>query len=166
MSDILIREMKSEDATKVASLYEASWRRIYHDLLSADVLEEQIAKRFSKDKQSAEANDPDCITLVALEDGEVVGAVAANMDDRNQAWLNRLHLSPGKFGSGLADDLLRATLIKHTGLQTIMIKILAGNERAIAFYKKHGFGITDEVTADEELGGAATVIMTRTISRS
>ncbi len=166
MSKVHIREMKPEDVEKVVSLYEASWRRTYGSLLSREILETQIAKRFSTQKQSAEVQDEDIITIVAVEDDKIMGAVSAHMDERNQAWLDRLHLVPGEFGSGLADNLLRATLTKHTGLQSIMIKILKGNDRAIAFYEKHGFDITEDVATDKELGGVPTVIMTRTIARS
>ncbi len=160
-----IREMTAEDAIEVSSLYTSSWERTYGPLLEQSILEEQIAKRFTPDLQRSEAVDPDIITLVATEDGKIVGASLAKMDARNQAWLDRLHLLPGYFGSGLAQNLLRATIAKHSGLQTIALKVLKANLRAIAFYEKHGFGVTDEVSGDASVGGADTVVMTRTIPR-
>jgi len=161
-----IRNMTQEDAAEVSKLYVGSWQRTYGSLLEKKVLEEQIAERFSAEIQAEEARDPDIITLVAVEDGKIVGASLAAMDERNQAWLDRLHLLPGYFGSGLAEDLLRATLAKHTGLQTIALKVLTENKRAIAFYEKHGFSLTDEIANDPQVGGADTVVMTRTIARS
>ena len=126
----------------------------------------EIEKRFTPRLQREEAEDPDIITLVATENGTLVGASLSKMDTRNQAWLDRLHLLPGYFGSGLAQDLLHATIAKHTGLQTIALKVLKSNERAIGFYEKHGFSITDEIPRDDTVGGADSVVMTRTIPRS
>lgn len=160
-----IREMSAEDAKQVSALYADSWRRTYERIYDSDELDRQIAKRFTPELQRSEALDSDIITLVAALDGTIIGASLAKMDKRNQAWLDRLHILPTHFGSGLAEDLLRATLAKHSGLQTIALKVLKGNERAIAFYNKHGFAITDEVLDDPSVGGADAVIMTRTLSR-
>lgn len=160
-----IREMVGEDAQAVSDLYAGSWQRSYGGLMGEAELTAEIGKRFSADKQAREAADPDIITLVALEDGVVVGATLSKMDERNQAWIERIHLVPEKFGSGIAEDLLRATLAKHSGLQSIALKVLSDNSRAIAFYEKHGFSVTDKITADPDVGGADSLIMSRTIPR-
>ena len=140
-----IRDMTSKDAEAVSSLYAESWSRTYGPLYDEAGLQAEISKRFSPDKQVEEANNPDIITLVAVEDGKIVGASKSEMDDRNQAWIDRVHVLPEYFGTGIADDLMRATLTKHYGLQSIALKVLRGNDRAIAFYQKHGFSITDEI---------------------
>lgn len=162
---IHIREMQIEDATAVSQLYIASWKETYGDLFDEAQLTTELDKRFSIEKQVREAADPNIITLVAVEAESVVGASLSEMDDRNQAWIDRMHILPAYFGTGLADDLIRATLAKHTGLQSIALKVLRGNERAIAFYKKHGFVITDTIESDESVGGVDSVIMSRTIPR-
>ena len=163
---IQIREMSETDAAAVSALYAESWKQTYEELYDEAGLAREIAKRFSEAIQKAEANDPEVITLVAIDDGKLVGASSSDMDDRHQAWIERMHILPEYFGTGLADDLMRATLAKHTGLQSIALKVLKGNDRAIAFYEKHGFSVTDEITDDEKVGGAASVIMSRTIPRS
>ena len=162
---VQIREMTAEDAAAVSSLYIDSWQRTYGPILGEAELQKQIEKRFTPELQREEAENPDIITLVATKDGSIIGASLAMMDERNQAWLDRLHLLPGYFGSGLAENLLQATIAKHTGLQTIALKVLKGNERAIGFYKNHGFSITDEFASDATVGGADSVVMTRTIPR-
>jgi ribosomal protein S18 acetylase RimI-like enzyme len=160
-----VREMSAEDAEQVQALYADSWRRTYEHIYDSAELDRQIEKRFTPELQSDEAENGDIITLVATKDGVIVGASLAKMDDRNQAWLDRLHILPEHFGSGLAEDLLRATLTKHSGLQSIALKVLKGNERAIAFYGKHGFSITGEVEDDPSVGEVDAVIMTRTLPR-
>ncbi|MEM9277912.1 MAG: GNAT family N-acetyltransferase [Pseudomonadota bacterium] len=162
---IQIREMQVNDATSVSELYTASWKRTYGALYDEAGLAAEIAKRFSPEKQTAEAGNPDIITLVAVNEGKIIGASSSEMDERHQAWIDRMHILPEYFGTGLADDLIRATLAKHTGLQSIALKVLKGNDRAIAFYEKHGFAITDEIESDGQVGGAASIVMSRTIPR-
>ena len=160
-----IRAMKPVDAEVVSKLYEKSWRRTYGDNFDAQTLDAEVAKRFSEEIQKSEASNPDIITLLAEDDGTVVGASMSKMDDRNQAWIDRLHVLPEYFGSGLADNLMQATLAKHSGLQSIALKVLSGNDRAIAFYEKYGFTITETLENDANVGGATSVVMSRTISR-
>ncbi len=163
---VQIREMRAADAAEVFNLYADSWRSNYGKLYDANSLDGEIAKRFSEDKQRAEAEDPDIITLVAEDASQVVGAVLSSMDDRNQAWIERMHVVPAFKGTGLADDLMRAILVKHAGLQSIALKVLKGNDRAIRFYEKHGFFVTEEIASDATVGGASSIVMSRTIPRS
>ena len=162
---IQIREMLAGDAETVSALYADSWRRTYGDLYEDKVLDQQVAKRFSAEKQASEAEDAEIITLVVTDNEEVIGASLSMMDNRNQAWIDRMHILPAHFGTGLADDLMRATLAKHTGLHSIALKVLKGNDRAVGFYEKHGFAVTDTIESDEAVGGADAIVMTRTISR-
>jgi len=162
---VQIREMNAEDASDVSRLYIESWTRTYETAFDKDALDVETAKRFMVEKQAEEAENPDKITLVAVDEGKLVGASLSLMDDRHQAWIERLHVVKQYFGTGLADDMMRAILIKHTGLQSIALKVLEGNERAIGFYKRHGFTITEHIYDDEMVGGASSIIMTRIISR-
>ncbi|MEM7068965.1 MAG: GNAT family N-acetyltransferase [Pseudomonadota bacterium] len=162
---IQFREMVAGDAAEVSELYAGSWKRTYGSLYDEENLQIELDKRFSEEKQRSEAENADIITLVAVDGDRVVGAAHSMMDDRNQAWIERMHILPELHGSGLADDLMRATLAKHSGLQSIALKVLSGNDRAIAFYKKHGFSITEEISADKLVGGVPATIMSRTIPR-
>jgi len=157
--------MKVKDAADVSALYLDSWMRTYGSAFEKEALDAEIAKRFTVEKQVEEAENPNKITLVAIEAGRLVGASLSIMDERHQAWIERLHIAEEYFGTGLADDMMRAILVKHTGLQSIALKVLDGNDRAIGFYKRHGFAITEHVHDDEMVGGASSIIMTRTISR-
>lgn len=163
---VQIRDMQDADAAEVFKLYADSWRSTYESLYAAAELDVQISKRFTEDKQREEAENPDIITLVAEDEGRIVGAVLSLMDDRNQAWIERMHILPEYKGTGLADDLMRATLVKHSGLQSIALKVLKGNDRAVAFYQRHGFSVTDELESDDAVGGAGAIVMSRTIPRS
>ncbi|TIN54865.1 MAG: GNAT family N-acetyltransferase, partial [Mesorhizobium sp.] len=65
------------------------------------------------------------------------------------------------FGSGLAVDLLHAVLAAHAGIPSIALEVIEGNERAIAFYRKHGFEVAERRPAAHGVGGHASLIMRR-----
>lgn len=162
---ISIRDMTVDDAQVVSGIYANSWRKTYKALMSPEALEAEIAKRFSPELQASEAENPDILTIVAVEDDTIVGVSSASMDARHQAWIDRMHVVPKHQGKGVSERLLTATLAKHSGLQSIALKVLEGNKRAIGFYKKHGFSKTDVIKDDPNVGGATTVIMSRTLPR-
>jgi len=163
---IQIRDMQTEDAESVTEIYIDSWRQTYASALEPSVLESEIVKRFSVEKQVEEAADQDIITLVATRDNKIIGASLSTMDERHQAWIDRIHVLDAYRGKGIAGDLLKATLVKHSGLQSIALKVIEGNDRAIAFYEKHGFSKTDLIENAETIGGANAIVMSRTIPRS
>ena len=161
-----IRDMQGGDAEQVSQIYRDSWTRTYSGAFSASGLEIELQKRFSEEKQTAEAENPDVIALVAIENDAIIGASSSSMDERNQAWIDRMHVLPSHQGKGIADDLLTATLVKHSGLQSIALKVLQENDRAIAFYEKHGFSETELIENDPKVGGVNCIIMSRTLPRS
>jgi len=160
-----IRSMTPKDTQEVSALYRASWERIYGDVVG-NQLDAVIASWTLEEFQALGSDNPDLIALVVEESGKIVGASLSRMDERHQAWVDRIHILPEYFGTGLADDLLRATLAKHSGLQTIAVRVLSDNERSLAFYEKHGFKITGREQTGDTFGEVEALTMTRMLSRS
>ncbi|TIW20804.1 MAG: GNAT family N-acetyltransferase, partial [Mesorhizobium sp.] len=95
--------------------------------------------KHAPDKLAAELADDDKMSFVAERpDGSIAGYAMAAMDDRGDVMLDRLHIEPEEYGSGLATDLLHAVLAAHAGIASIALEVIEGNDRAIAFYRKHG----------------------------
>ena len=93
---------------------------------------------------------------VAEENGEVVGFVQGVIIDhqpgqdavfdavhepRKDGWIGLLYVEPEQRGSGIGRALLDE--MKHyfqsKNCDTLRLKVLSGNQRAIAFYEKYGF---------------------------
>lgn len=163
-----IRDMNENDAAAVSDLFQISWRETYEPIIGAEKTSDAIASRFSVEKQTQEVRDENVIALVAEDDdGKIIGAAMASMEsNRHQAWLDRMHVVPAAHGSGVADDLMHAVFAKHTGLHTLALSLVKGNERAKAFYEKHGFVVSDEVDdCDDGLKGVPTYVMTKLLQR-
>ena len=112
------------------------------------------------------ADDPRCVT-VAVD--EVTGATAESESERGDlvgyvfvlperlamiwdaAVLNELYVAPEHRGTGLADELMDAALSvaaeQDLPLDRLVLDVDAANERARAFYDRHGFASWGEMVA-------------------
>ena len=79
---------------------------------------------------------------------------------------DRLHIEAQEFGGGVAVDLLHAVLAAHAGIPSIALEVIEGNDRAIAFYRKHGFEVVERRPAAHGVGGHASLIMRRMLPRA
>ncbi|GAB6880308.1 GNAT family N-acetyltransferase [Halorubrum gandharaense] len=102
------------------------------------------------------ADDDRCVT-VAVDDGEVVGYVFCLPASMAFVWdaavLNELYVAPDYRGAGVADDLMAAALDlardQDLPLDRIVLDVDRKNERAQAFYDRHGFDHWGELVARE-----------------
>jgi ribosomal protein S18 acetylase RimI-like enzyme len=116
---------------------------------------------------AAELKDPDRMSFVAeRSDGSIAGYAMAGMDKAGDVMLDRLHIDKSEFGSGLAADLLRAVLAAHVGIPSIALEVLEGNDRAMAFYRKHGFEVVERGPASHGADGRFSFIMRKLLPRA
>jgi ribosomal protein S18 acetylase RimI-like enzyme len=120
----------------------------------ADV-EAYVGPHFTPARQAAELADPALATFVAEAAG---GALAAYAQVRapsphpvagpSAAELARLYVDWPWQGHGVADALLAAVLdtARAAGAPALWLAVLQRNARAIAFYRRRGFGIAGTST--------------------
>ena len=76
-------------------------------------------------------------TLVAVSDGTVIGV--GNVDlVREPATIWKLYVVPAAQGLGAGSALIRA-LVELAAGATVTLEYVDGNDRAAAFYARHGF---------------------------
>ena len=98
-------------------------------------------------------------------DGSIAGYAMAELKD-GDVMLDRLHVDKSEFGKGVAVDLLHAVLAAHAGMPSIALEVLEGNDRALAFYRKHGFEVVERRAASHGAAGHWSFIMRRLLPRA
>jgi len=109
---------------------------------------EHLATAYGTAQQGRELSDPDCITLLADEGGELAGyaqvrryPAPACVIGPAPVELARFYLDRSWHGRGLAQQLMAAVIGAATELGglTLWLGVWERNPRAIAFYAKSGF---------------------------
>ena len=145
---MLIRTATAADAAQIASVLNA--------LLGTTTIEWTVTPRTADDV--AEWLRAHEVVLVAEERGEVVGVAAFGWFRDVLKWPgyrftveNTVHVRQDRWGSGLADQLMRALMAKarETGKHTMIAAIDGANEASIRFHKRLGF---TEVARMPEVG--------------
>jgi diamine N-acetyltransferase len=131
--------------------------RMFADTFAADNTPEDmaayLAKSFNPEKQTAELSDPQCVFLIAEVDGQPVGysrllfgqapdCVGASKPME----IVRLYADKEWIGRGIGARLMSAALdlALKAGCDVVWLDVWDRNERAIAFYRRHGFEVCGE----------------------
>jgi RimJ/RimL family protein N-acetyltransferase len=154
--DLTIRPATAADASAIARIHVASWREAYAGIVPTQYLA-------SLDVAAREAWWDDVVgrttssTWVAELDQRTVGFAhlgpAGDEDaEPEDLELYAIYLDPETWGRGVARDLMRTVLDAAPESSAVSLWVLADNERARRFYKRHGFE-PDGVEKIEEIGG-------------
>ncbi len=146
-----IRHATIDDARALAELHVASWKAGYKGLVPDAYLERRSVERRCPQWQEILAN-PGSSVLVA---GDIDGFIAFEPETRE---IRALYIAPERFRDGVGTALLQAaheTLDGDTALW-----VFEGNERALAFYARHGYA-RDGATHVHEPTGLIEVWLTR-----
>jgi ribosomal protein S18 acetylase RimI-like enzyme len=159
-----IEEPTVDDATALGRVHVEVWRQAYDGLMPADYLVGLEAVAFADAWRNRLADPPSQeLRLVARDDlGIAAFSIAGppRIDDPPAAWeLYAINLLPRVQGTGLADELLDRSL----GDRAAYLWVIEGNERAQAFYRKHGFA-DDGGRAIDEPSGAPEIRMVRPVA--
>lgn len=125
-----IRRYTSDDWKRVCEIHDAARR----DELAAAKLD---AAYLTLEQTAENEGFHDYEIRVADENGLVVGFVAFTPDEL--AWL---YVDPACYGRGLGGALVAAALSEATG--PVSAEVLAGNDAALALYRKAGFEVVGQ----------------------
>ena len=150
-----VRPFRRDDADEVGRVHLQVWREAYAYLdLPADFLERlDPVKAADRWRLRFEMDEPDGVVVVATgRDGEIVGLASAGPTrdpDAPTEWeLYSINVLAAHHGSGVADQLILAAVARRPAT----LWVLHGNTRAVAFYRKHGFGLEGEAKVHDGTG--------------
>lgn len=160
LGDVIIRTAEVQDAAEIARVHVASWREAYAGIVPADYLAalEPGARQAEWADHLRNGPRDGVRTWVAWGEGRVLGfaSLGASRDEdagRNEQEIYSIYLDPGMWGRGVARDLLRTVLGEIKPPVPVSLWVLADNERAQHFYRRHGFS-PDGTERMHEVGGS------------
>ena len=129
------------DADALARLHVATWRETYVGLLPAGYLGAMDVKRHARRwRAQLAASVKPAPVLVAEQRGGLAGYCAGGRASGADAEVFTLYVLKRAQGGGLGAELLRdmARVLKADGAVSLHLWVLAGNDRARAFYQHLG----------------------------
>ena len=156
-----IEEPTVDDADELGRIHVEIWRQAYAGLMAEDYLDGLDPAAFAEKWRSRLGDPlPGTVRLAVRDDEGIVGFSTAGPPRITEApaglELYAINLLPRAHGTGLADELLDATI----GDRAAYLWVIEGNERATAFYRRRGFVDDGGRDIDKE-SGALEIRMVR-----
>ncbi|GAA2524704.1 GNAT family N-acetyltransferase [Rarobacter incanus] len=139
-----IRVARPEDAASIAGVHVTSWRQAYSGVIPDTYLSGiDVAERAVR--WSRELASPTHRTWVATTGASAVVGFASLGESRDEdagrltLELLTLYLHPQVWGRGVARALMRTVIDHVPAANDVTLWVLADNDRARQFYRRHGF---------------------------
>lgn len=134
-----VRPFRPADEPAVVSLWERCGLVVPHNDPRAD-----IATKL--------AFQPELFLVGVLGD-RVVGSVMAGYEG-HRGWINYLGVDPARRRQSLGRQLMAAAeaALARLGCPKVNLQVRAGNDAAVAFYERLGYGIEDRIGMGKRLG--------------
>ena len=152
-----VRPAEFADADRLGEVHVRVWRETYADLMPADYLA-ALSPIDSAARWRARIADPapGTVTFVATSDGMVVGFATAGptRDEPPEPpdELYAVNLLAAHHGTGLGARLFVTAVDAAAAGRAVSLWVARGNERACAFYRKHGFAPDGRLKAHHGTG--------------
>jgi ribosomal protein S18 acetylase RimI-like enzyme len=156
------RGATSRDVEAIAGLHADSWRRHYRGALSDAFLDGDVgADRLAVWTPRLTTPQPNQCTIVADDDGTVVGFAHTSLDDdpRWGALLDNLHVAYARKRNRIGTRLMAETaavLLERAPSAGLYLWVLEQNTAAQAFYAARGGACVEREIAPATGGGTTT----------
>lgn len=159
MSPLLVREARVEDAEAVAGVHVRSWQVAYRGLIEQSVLDGMsIAERAEGWRRIVADPLPTGLgILVAVRDERIIGWTSfgsgRDPDGLADGEVYGIYADPSAWSTGAGHALLVAAeqMIAEAGHDRAYLWVLDGNDRADAFYARHGWEEDGAIKIEERL---------------
>ncbi|MGW8483904.1 N-acetyltransferase family protein [Microbacterium sp. NPDC055903] len=165
-----VRWARPEDAAGVARVHVDGWRAAYRGLIAQDVLDALDVSRRTTMWQEWISRSLDGLPprgyeyaahrmLVAEDAGEILGwagfGPARDPGQPSRGELAGLYVHPSAWSTGVGHALIERAEheLRREDFAEAYLWVLAGNDRAIRFYERHGW-IADGGEKIDDAGGA------------
>ncbi|MEO5821562.1 MAG: GNAT family N-acetyltransferase [Vicinamibacteraceae bacterium] len=143
-----IRRGTAEDAAALAAFAARTFAETFATDCTPEDMQAHLAQSYGVDRQGAELTDPHVVTLLAEQDGRLVGyaqlrnappPVSVVAPDVHE--LHRFYVDRPSQGAGVAQRLMAAVqdAAREAGARHLWLGVWEHNARALRFYAKCGF---------------------------
>ena len=141
---VRVRPAALADIPALREMLVATWHATYDATLGVEKVNEIAATWHSLEKLTSElaeagANPAGNAFLVAEQDGALAGTASVHRAACGPVQLARIYVAPGAQGGGIGKALLGAAMAHFPGAPSVRLEVEPRNEKAIAFYARHGF---------------------------
>lgn len=135
-------------AATVAWLGRVTFTETFGELFAPDVLADYLARTFGEEKIAASLRNPANFFLLAFAQGRPVGYLKLKRQSRTphspedpQMQLQKIYVLRDYLSQHVGKHLLHRgeAQARQEGAVLLWLTVLATNERALAFYRRHGF---------------------------
>jgi ribosomal protein S18 acetylase RimI-like enzyme len=142
---VLVRDAAGSDADAIAAIGSEALPAQYAGLVDPAAVAAVVSQAYERSAvtecidrcQSA----PDALFLVAERSRQVVGFL--HFDSFGpEPELHRLYLEPRARGAGIGTLLMNALHARLPAESAYMLLVVAGNDRAVRFYQRHGLHVS------------------------
>jgi ribosomal protein S18 acetylase RimI-like enzyme len=157
-----IRRGLVSDAAELAAFAARTFAEAFGDFTADDDMQAHLVATYRPDLQAREIADPTVITLLALQDAQIVAYAQVRLNPTAPACvtqpdaveLQRFYADRSVRGTGLTMRLMQRALAaaRELGGRYAWLGVWERNVRAMAFYRKSGFteiGLTHYVVGSD-----------------
>lgn len=145
-------EIKQADVNHINGIIKVcseGYRNTYKDTHAKEYIERIISGFYYYERVKEEVlhiSDDWNGYYVAIDDGEVVGAIGGGLIDKDQSEVFVLYLDPNRRGEGIGTKLLQALteIQQMQGSRKQWVSVAKGNEKGIPFYEARNFQFVKE----------------------
>jgi ribosomal protein S18 acetylase RimI-like enzyme len=156
---VTIRPATSEDLSAIAQVHVEAWQQAYRGLVPQQYLDGLSVD--TRENAWIEVFDQGASLLLVAEDsGSVIGFSSYGASREQGASLGTaelyaIYVAPQYWSTGVGRGLFQRTRqdLVERGFDRISVWVLAGNERAIRFYRANGFQRVVDSEVSIEIGG-------------
>ncbi|RRJ33815.1 GNAT family N-acetyltransferase [Halocatena pleomorpha] len=139
------------DAVAVQHVARKAWHAAHAPIVGANAVEDMLAEWYDRDSLETAIRKDDTTMIVAVE-AEVIGFAQGgpSEDGPADAVVWRIYVHPDRWGDGAGTKLLNRLFedLRARNCASAWLTVMAENNIALSFYRKHGFEINQERTVE------------------
>jgi ribosomal protein S18 acetylase RimI-like enzyme len=139
-----VRRFGISDVKELRQLLKACWLDTYSGILDDRIITNVIELWQSEENLTRGVQDSDLYYAGYFERGSMLGMVSCGKLDEGTLKIYRLYVLPSSQRKGIGSTLMEDAVRHFSPVKKIVLEVVEGNRKAVAFYRKRGFSFTVE----------------------